>query len=78
MSQSFWKNAADSLPPQVARRYAAKFEKAEEYEQLLDWIMGAWRSAGPKLMTSCKAAARRLRKAGRNLRTAARRRLLPH
>ncbi len=78
MTQSFWKSAAASLPPEVARRYAAQFEKAEEYEQLLDWIMDAWCSAGPKLMTSCKAASQRLRKAGRSLRNAARRRLLPH
>jgi len=73
MTQSFWKEAAASLPPQVARRYAAAFEKAEVYEQLLDRIIGAWCSAGSKLMTSCKAASQRLRNAGRSRRNAAQR-----
>jgi len=33
---SFWRQAANSLPPQVRSRYAAEFERAERWELALD------------------------------------------
>ena len=39
MPDTFWRNAAASLPPHVRRRYAHLFEAAERYEPVIDFLV---------------------------------------
>lgn len=73
MTTSFWKHAAASLPPEIRYRYAAEFEAAGRFEQVLDRLVGAWGRARRALAKSCEIAARALRAAARILDAAARR-----
>ena len=72
MTQSFWKDAAASLPPQVRRRHEAEFEAAERYEHLLDLAITGWHQIKRVLARSCKASALGMRAGARSLDAAAR------
>ncbi|HUF79708.1 MAG TPA: hypothetical protein VMN03_01120 [Burkholderiales bacterium] len=67
MTDSFWKNAAASLPPHVRSRYAEAFEAMERYEALLDAVMSGGRRARRALGKGCQAAARLLDTAAQRL-----------
>ena len=71
MAESFWRTAAASLPPQVQQRYARLFEAAEEYEQLLDFVVTARSRAHRALARACRGLADALRNAARKLDVAA-------
>jgi len=71
MSDSFWKTAAASLPPQVQWRYARLFEAAEQFEQLLDFVLTARGRAHRTLAHACRGLADALRNAARALDAAA-------
>lgn len=49
MPNSFWRNAAASLPPHVRRRYAHLFEAAERYEPVIDFLVDSARHASRAL-----------------------------
>ena len=71
MAESFWKAAAASLPPQVQWRYARLFEAAEEFEQLLDFVLTARGRAHRALARAFRGLADALRNAARTLDAAA-------
>ena len=73
MSASFWKNAANSLPPHVRRRYAADLEMAEHFDEVLDAGIHAWGAAKRALGAALEVLARSLRSAARRIGFAARR-----
>jgi hypothetical protein len=60
MTDSFWKNAARSLPPEVRWRYAKLFEAAERYERLLDLAL----DAGGHALRALRGATRRAERPG--------------
>jgi hypothetical protein len=70
---SFWKDALASLPLSVQRRYAASFEAAERFENLLDTGIAAWGSARRALARICQTTAHAMRGTARILDSAARR-----
>jgi hypothetical protein len=41
VTESFWKKAAASLPPQVQRRYGHLFEAAEQYQPVVELLADA-------------------------------------
>ena len=47
-SESFWKSAAQALPPHARRKYARLFEAAARYEPVVELVVdacsGAWRA----------------------------------
>lgn len=45
VNESFWRNAAASLPPHVRRKYAYLFEAAEQWEPVIDFLVDAFGSA---------------------------------
>ena len=61
MQKSFWKDALAHLPPSVQVRYAASFEAAENFEELLDLGVETWGSAKRVLAKICQGAARGMR-----------------
>ena len=67
MTESFWKDAAASLPPSVQRRYATELEAMGRYDVLMDVAVDAWRYARRALGKSCQAAARIFDNAARHL-----------
>jgi hypothetical protein len=67
MNDSFWKEAAASLPPEVRSRYAAEFEAMERYEVLLDVVMSGGSRARRALGRGCQTAARLLDTAAQRL-----------
>lgn len=71
MAESFWKAAAASLPPHVQWRYARLFEAAEQFEQLLDFVLTARGRAHRALAHACSGLADALRNAARALDAAA-------
>lgn len=73
MSASFWKDAANSLPPQSRHRYAAYFERAERFEHVLDAGISAWRMAKQGFASGLEVLARGFRTAARRLDSAAHR-----
>jgi hypothetical protein len=73
MTTLFWKDALASLPSSVQRRYAASFEAAESFENLLDQGIQAWGSAKRGLAQICRVTARAMRGTARILDSAARR-----
>jgi hypothetical protein len=73
MTESFWKTAAASLPPSVQWRYAKLFEAADEFEQLLDFVLAARGRAYSALARACRRVADALRKSARRLDLKARR-----
>ena len=58
MTESFWKDAAASLPPSVQRRYATEIEAMGRYDLLMDVAVDAWRNTRRVLGKGCLAAAR--------------------
>jgi len=78
MTPSFWKDALASLPSSVQRRYAASFEAAESFENLLDQGIEAWGSAKRGLAQICRVTARAMRGTARLLDSAAHRLLPAH
>ena len=73
MTESFWKTAAASLPPQVQWRYARLFETAERFEQLLELVVTSGGRARRALAQTFRGVAKTLRKTARKLDVAARR-----
>jgi hypothetical protein len=73
MTQSFWKTAAASLPPQIQWRYAGLFEVAERYEILFDIVATSGGRARRALAQTCRGIADALRNTARALDVAARR-----
>ncbi|HSD99456.1 MAG TPA: hypothetical protein VLB72_01835 [Burkholderiales bacterium] len=73
MTDSFWKTAAASLPPQVQSRYRRLFETAEEFERMVDYVLTARGSAYRALARACRGLADALSNAARTLDVAARR-----
>lgn len=73
MADSFWKTAADSLPPQVRWRYAKLFEAAEEFDRALAIVVTAGSQLRGALAQSFLGMAGALRKAAGMLDLAARR-----
>lgn len=73
MTESFWKTAAASLPPQIQWRYAGLFEAAERYERLFDFVAASGGRARRALAQACRGIADALRNAARALDLAARR-----
>jgi hypothetical protein len=71
MNESFWKTAAASLPPQVQWRYAKLFEAAEEFEQMLDFVLTSRGRAHHALARACRGLADALRRSARRLDAAA-------
>ena len=71
MPQSFWKDAAASLPPHVRERYASLFDAAEEYEPVIEFIVTARSRAYRTLARTCRGMADALRNAARALDAAA-------
>jgi len=71
MAESFWKAAAASLPSHVQWRYARLFEAAEQFEQLLDFVLTARGRAHRALAHACSGLADALRNAARALDAAA-------
>jgi len=67
MTESFWKEAAASLPPSVRRRYAMELEAMERYDVLMDVAMDTWHHARRVLAKSCMAAARMFDNAAQRL-----------
>jgi hypothetical protein len=67
MTESFWKEAAASLPPSVQRRYATEIEAMERYDVLMDVAADAWRYARRALGKSCRAASRMFDNAAQRL-----------
>jgi hypothetical protein len=76
MSDSFWRTAAESLPPLVRWRYAGLFEAAERYELLFDLVATSGGRARRALAQACRGVADALRGAARKLDVAAHR-LMP-
>lgn len=76
MAESFWRNAAASLPPQIRWRYAGLFVAAERYELLFDSIATSDGHARHALADACRGVADALRGAARRLDVAAHR-LMP-
>jgi hypothetical protein len=73
LTDSFWKTAAASLPPTVRWRYAKLFEAADEFEQLLDFVLSKRGRAYSALASACRGVADGLRKSARRLDVKARR-----
>ena len=73
MTDSFWKNAAASLPPSVQKRYANLFVAADEVEQLIDWLLASRARAYSALAQACRGIADALRRSARKLDVKARR-----
>ena len=73
MTQSFWRTAAASLPPQVQWRYAGLFEAAERYELLFEIVATSGGRARRALAQTCRGIADALRNTARALDVAARR-----
>jgi hypothetical protein len=73
MTESFWKEAAAKLPPEVRQRHAAAFDAADRYEPLVDWLIEAGGSVRRALAVCCGSAAGALHTAARPLEAAARR-----
>jgi len=71
MAKSFWKTALASLPPQVQWRYARLFEAAEQFEELLDFVLTARGRAHRALARAFRGLADALRNAARTLDAAA-------
>jgi hypothetical protein len=67
MKESFSKQVAASLPPQVRRRYAAELDMMERCEVMLDAIALAWSRGRRGLGKGCRAAARMLDGAAQRL-----------
>jgi hypothetical protein len=78
MTESFWKKAAEKLPPEVKQRHAAAFDAADRYEPLVDWLVEAGGSVRRALAVCCGAAAGALHTAARRLEAAAGRLSLRH
>lgn len=73
MTGSFWKKAAEKLPPEVRERHAPAFDAADRYEPLVDWIVDAGGYARRALAFTCGAAAGGLYTVARTLEATARR-----
>ena len=73
MTESFWKKAAEKLPPEVWQRHAPAFDAADRYEPLVDWIVDAGGYARRALALVCGAAAGALYTVAGTLEAAARR-----
>jgi hypothetical protein len=73
MTESFWKKAAEKLPPEVRQRHAPAFDAADRYEPLVDWLVEAGGHARTALAFTCAAAAGGLYTVARTLEAAARR-----
>lgn len=73
LTQSFWRTAAASLPPQVQWRYAGLFEAAERYELLFEIVATSGGRARRALAQTCRGIADALRNTARALDVAARR-----
>ncbi|HEY7656741.1 MAG TPA: hypothetical protein VH881_07750 [Burkholderiales bacterium] len=73
MTTSFWRDAANSLPPEIRHRYAADFEAAERIEQALDLAIETWVSVRRVLGRCFERLAAGLRKTAKMLDAAARR-----
>jgi hypothetical protein len=71
MAKSFWKTALASLPPHVQWRYARMFEAAEQFEELLDFVLTARGRADRALARAFRGLADALRNAARTLDAAA-------
>ncbi len=67
MKESFWKQIAASLPPQVRHRYAAELEMMERCDALFDAASDAWRRGRRGLGKGCRAGARMLDGAAQRL-----------
>ena len=72
MTTSFWKELADSLPPEVRRRYASDLEAAERIEYAIDLAIEIWGHARSFLGRCCEAVAQGLRSTAVLLDSAAR------
>jgi len=73
MSESFWKTAAASLPPSVQWRYAKLFEAADEFEQLIEFLLAGRGRIYSAAARACRGVADALRKSARRLDVKARR-----
>ena len=73
MPDSFWKTAAASLPPRVQWRYGSLFEAADEFEQLLEFVLAGRGRFYSALARACRSVADALRKSARRLDVKARR-----
>ena len=49
---AFWRNASESLPPTVLRRYLPQLKSAESFELALDRAVEAWKSLAQLLRLS--------------------------
>jgi hypothetical protein len=67
MKESFTKQVAASLPPQVRRRYAAELDMMERCEIMLDVAEVSWIRVRRGLGMGCRATARMLDGAARRL-----------
>jgi hypothetical protein len=67
MKESFSKQVAASLPPQVRRRYAAELDMMERCDALIATASDAWSRGRRGLGKSCRAAARMLDGAAQRL-----------
>ena len=73
LTESFWRTAAASLPPQIRWRYAGLFEAAERYELLFEIVATSGGRARRALAQTFRGIADALRNAARTLDVAARR-----
>lgn len=69
VTESFWRNAAASLPPHVRRQYRHLFEAAEQWEPIIELLVDACSSAWRALARLFQGGqARRGSRRQRNLR----------
>ncbi|MBI2317226.1 MAG: hypothetical protein HYY28_03165 [Betaproteobacteria bacterium] len=77
-ASSFWKEARQSLPPEIRERHAAEFEAAERFEHLIECAAEVWGAARRALTKGRRRAADALHSTARFVRAVARERWRTH